>query len=78
MPPYWLGWIITWCCEKFARLRGAGQAPLFNFTRWKFMALNLDFSIEKAKCELGYAPAIGFDEGMKQTLEWFKQTGGTA
>src|SRR5262249_49331341 len=29
-PPYWLAWTVTWCCETYARLTGAAQAPLFN------------------------------------------------
>lgn len=73
-PPYWLAWIITWCCDTFARLRGAPQAPLFNFTRWKFMALNLDFSMEKAKRELGYRPRIRFEDAMYETMAWYKNS----
>jgi nucleoside-diphosphate-sugar epimerase len=71
-PPYWLAWAVTWCCEKLARLRGAKQAPLFNFTRFKFMALNLDFSIEKAKLELGYLPRVSFDDAIHETMAWYK------
>ena len=41
--------------------------------RIKFLGLNLDFSIEKACRELGYAPRWTFDEGMRQTLAWYKQ-----
>jgi nucleoside-diphosphate-sugar epimerase len=72
-PPYWLGWIVTWCCEKAARLRGAPKAPLFSFTRWKFMAMNLDFSIEKAKAELGYLPRVSFDDAIHETMAWYKR-----
>jgi 2-alkyl-3-oxoalkanoate reductase len=71
-PPYWLAWIITWLCEKNARLRGAQKAPLFNFTRWKFIALNLDFSIEKAKAQLGYAPKVSFADAIAETMAWYK------
>ena len=31
----------------------------------KFLGYNLDFSIDKAKRELGYHPRTSFDEGMK-------------
>ena len=41
--------------------------------RLKFMGLNLDFSIEKAKRELGYRPRASFDEGMRQTTAYYKQ-----
>ena len=71
-PPYWLAWIVTWGFEKAARLRGATEAPRFNFTRWKFIALNLDFSIDKAKRELGYRPRVHFEEAIEETMAWHK------
>jgi nucleoside-diphosphate-sugar epimerase len=72
-PPFWLAWIVTWCCEKAARLRGATEAPNFNFTRLKFMGLNLDFSIEKAKMDLGYLPRVDFDDAIYETMAWYKE-----
>jgi nucleoside-diphosphate-sugar epimerase len=39
----------------------------------KLLGLNLDFSIEKAKRELGYRPRWSFDEGMRETVAWYKQ-----
>lgn len=71
-PPYWLAWLVTWMSEKSARLRGAREAPYFNFVRFKFMALNLDFSIEKAKLELGYLPRVRFEDAMYETMAWYK------
>lgn len=71
-PPYWLAWLVTWCCEKIARLRGAKEAPFFNFTKLKFLGLNLDFSIEKARRELGYEPRTSFDDAMRETMGWYK------
>jgi nucleoside-diphosphate-sugar epimerase len=71
-PPYWLAWVVTWCCEKMAKLRGAEQAPNFNFTRFKFMAMNLDFSIDKARRELGYNPRVSFADAMAETMNWYK------
>jgi nucleoside-diphosphate-sugar epimerase len=61
--------------EGFARLRGAKEAPRVTQARLKFVGLNLDFSIEKAKRELGYKPRVDFDEGMRQTIAWFRQNG---
>lgn len=71
-PPLWVAWLITRMCEKWARLRGKKDAPLFNLARYKFMALNLDFSIEKAKMDLGYLPRYSFKDAMDETLAWFK------
>ncbi|MEZ6049066.1 MAG: hypothetical protein R3C11_26520 [Planctomycetaceae bacterium] len=35
--------------------------------------MNLDYSIDKAKRELGYDPQIDFQEAMKETMDWFKE-----
>ena len=56
--------------ETLARLLGREEAPILNQARVKFLGLNLDFSCEKAKRELGYAPRLGFDEAMATTAEW--------
>jgi len=71
-PPLWLAWTVTWIAEKLARMRGAKEAPMFNFTRLKFMGYNLDFSIQKAMDELGYRPRVKFEDAMSETLAWYK------
>jgi len=73
VPPYWLGRLVAWYLERRAKRRGATKAPRLTRGRLKFLGLNLDFSIAKARRELGYAPKYPFDEGMRETLEWFKQ-----
>ena len=72
-PPLWLAWAVTWGAEKLARMRGAKEAPMFNFTRLKFMGYNLDFSIDKARSELGYHPRVKFDEAIGETMDWYKK-----
>lgn len=69
-PPYWLAWLLTWGSETLAKARGAKQTPLLNFTRLKFLGMNLDFSIEKARAQLGYSPRVRFDDAMNETLAW--------
>lgn len=54
---------------------GKKEAPLLSNARIKFLGLNLDYSIEKAKRELEYAPQVDFQEGMKQTVNWFREQG---
>src|SRR5262249_49881808 len=31
--------------------------------------------IDRARAELGYAPAVSFEEGLRRTLEWYRQQG---
>jgi nucleoside-diphosphate-sugar epimerase len=56
--------------EGFARFRGATTAPLLTGAGIKFLTLNLDFSIAKAKEKLGYQPRVDFQDGMKIALDW--------
>jgi nucleoside-diphosphate-sugar epimerase len=72
-PPLWLAWTVTWFTEKLARLRGAKEAPLFNFARLKFMGYNLEFSIQKAMNDLGYRPRVNFEEAIGETMAWYKK-----
>jgi nucleoside-diphosphate-sugar epimerase len=73
--PLWFARLVAWYLERRARRKGAAKAPRLTQARLKFLGLNLDFSIEKAKRELGYAPRWTFDEGMRQTLGWYAQKG---
>lgn len=71
-PPYWLAKLVARCCEGWARMRGYAEAPRFNMTSFKFLAMNLDFSIEKAIRELGYHPRVKFDDAIAETMAWYK------
>jgi nucleoside-diphosphate-sugar epimerase len=62
--------------EWNARRIGKTEAPRLTVARVKFLGMNLDFSIAKAKRDLGYQPRIGFDEGMKKTMDWARQNAG--
>jgi nucleoside-diphosphate-sugar epimerase len=72
-PPMWAARLVTRLVEGWARLRGAHEAPTFTQARLKFFGYNLDFSIEKAKRELGYRPRYTFADGMYHTLSWYKK-----
>jgi nucleoside-diphosphate-sugar epimerase len=72
--PLFIAKLAAKVMEGRARRRRAKEPPRLTQATLKFLGLNLDFSIEKAKRELGYAPRVGFEQGMKETLEWFKQS----
>jgi nucleoside-diphosphate-sugar epimerase len=73
LAPVWLVRILANVMENRARRQGAKEAPRLTQARLKFLALNLDFSIEKAKRELGYKPSTPFDEGIRRTMAWYRQ-----
>jgi nucleoside-diphosphate-sugar epimerase len=69
----WVARLIAWWQEGRARKQNSPTPPRLTQGRLKFMGLNLDFSIDKARRQLGYAPRFTFDEGMQETVAWFKQ-----
>jgi nucleoside-diphosphate-sugar epimerase len=56
--------------EGFARLIGSKESPVLTRATIKFMAMNLDFSIDKASTILGYQPKVDFQQGMPTALDW--------
>jgi len=73
--PEWVARGVVGIIEGLAKLRGATEAPLLTRARIKFLTLNLDFSIEKAKRVLGYQPRVDFKEGIKESLDWMMGRG---
>lgn len=70
--PLWLARIVARVMENQARRKGKTKAPKLTQARLKFLGLNLDFSIEKAKRDLNYHPRFNFDRGMQETIAWYK------
>ncbi len=57
------------------KLLGADHPPPLSLATWKILGLNLGYSIDKARKQLGYDPQVDFQEGMKTTMEWFRKKG---
>lgn len=64
--------LIANVLEKVWTLRGKTEAPVLSNARIKFLGLNLDFSIDKVKRELGYQPKTDFADAMRETIDWFR------
>jgi 2-alkyl-3-oxoalkanoate reductase len=54
--------------EGGAKLRGAKNPPIINKARYKFLALDLDYSIEKARQVLDYQPPFTFEQGIERAM----------
>ncbi len=66
--PKWLALRLAKLLEKKARRQGATDPPLINMARYKFLALNLDYSIDKARRVLNYQPVYTTDEGLRAAM----------
>lgn len=73
--PYWLAAILVRVAARHVRRHGMNGKPLITPAQFKFMILNLDFSIEKARKELGYQPRVRFDEAIRETMAWYREHG---
>ncbi|HQR43044.1 MAG TPA: NAD-dependent epimerase/dehydratase family protein, partial [Gemmatales bacterium] len=67
--------VLATIMESVARMRGARQAPLITRARIKFLGLNLGYSCEKIKQQLGYVPRVKFAEGMPEAVRWVMENG---
>jgi len=76
--PLWVARLAAWWLEGTARRRNDPEPPRLTQGTLKFLGLNLDFSIEKAKRELGYQPRFTFEQGLAATIAWYKQQHGNA
>jgi nucleoside-diphosphate-sugar epimerase len=70
--PLWVARLAAVIMETWARKRGDAAPPRLTQARLKFLGLNLDFSIEKAKRELSYLPRWTFDQALSETVAWYR------
>ena len=66
--PLWLARFLAEAMEKAAKRRGATEPPLVNKARYKFLGLNLDYSIDKARRLLAYEPPFSTEQGLTAAM----------
>jgi len=68
-----LAYLACHLLTAWARLTKVKEPPYITKTRIKFLSLNLDFDITKTRNDLGYAPRVSIEEGLKRTREWMQK-----
>lgn len=71
--PLWLARTLATLLERRARRKKSTVPPLVNKARYKFLGLNLDYSVEKARKVLGYDPKFTTEEGLTAAMEEFRR-----
>lgn len=66
--PLWLARLLATLLERRAKRKGSTTPPLVNKARYKFLGLNLDYSIEKARRVLGYVPPFTTEQGLMAAM----------
>jgi 2-alkyl-3-oxoalkanoate reductase len=72
-PSYTLAYGVATVVEAAFKPFG-GSPPIFR-RRLSWFRTNRSFSIEKARHELGYEPAVDLREGLRLTAEWYREQG---
>jgi nucleoside-diphosphate-sugar epimerase len=45
-------------------------------SRWRLKTLTSDFALDCSSLEnLGYRPTVSFEEGVRQTIDWYRSQG---
>ena len=73
--PLWLAWTLAILMERRAKRKNSSTPPLVNKARYKFLGLNLDYSITKARKVLGYEPPFTTEEGLVAAMGDFRSAG---
>ena len=68
--PVWAMFFAAWFLEQTARV--TGKPPIVTRRNIASTVWDREFSIEKARKDLGYNPQVSFQEGIIETVQWFK------
>jgi len=71
--PVWPVWVAGALCEA-ACAPFALEPPLYR-RRVDFFTKSRAFDITRARHELGFAPQVGLRDGIRRTLDWYRQHG---
>jgi nucleoside-diphosphate-sugar epimerase len=69
--PVWPVWLAGAICEALCSPLGL-EPPLYR-RRVDFFTKSRAFDISRARTELGFAPQVGLREGIRRTLEWYRE-----
>jgi len=71
--PVWPFWIAGAACEAVCAPLGV-EPPLYR-RRVDFYTKSRAFDISRARTEIGYSPRVGLRDGIRRTLDWYRQQG---
>jgi nucleoside-diphosphate-sugar epimerase len=71
--PVWPFWIAGAACEALCAPFGI-EPPIYR-RRVDFYTKSRAFDITRARQEIGYAPRVALADGIKRTLDWYREHG---
>ena len=71
--PAWPFWMAGAACEAVCAPLGI-EPPIYR-RRVDFFTKSRAFDISRARAEIGYAPQVGLRDGIRRTLQWYREHG---
>ena len=71
--PYRSAYLAGWAMERIYAALRIKTRPLLTRLAVELMGTDQAFTIDKARRELGYEPAVDFDEGMRRVEAWLRE-----
>jgi nucleoside-diphosphate-sugar epimerase len=71
--PVWPFWAAGALCEAVCVPFGI-EPPIYR-RRVDFFTKSRAFDISRARAEIGYSPVVGLRDGIRRTLDWYRQHG---
>lgn len=71
--PYWMLYSLAWLCEKVTV--PFGIEPPLHIRRVRFFRNNRAFDTRKAVDMLGFSPKTQLEDGMRRTVDWYRDEG---
>jgi nucleoside-diphosphate-sugar epimerase len=71
--PVWPFWLAGAACEAVCAPFGI-EPPIYR-RRVDFYTKSRAYDTTRARTEIGYAPSVSLDEGIRRTLTWYRQHG---
>jgi nucleoside-diphosphate-sugar epimerase len=68
--PAWLMYSFAWGSEFISKI--TGRSPIVTRRNIASTVWDREFSIAKARRDLGYKPCVSFADGINETVDWFK------
>jgi nucleoside-diphosphate-sugar epimerase len=71
------GWVLerAYLVKGELGISALGETPFLTRDKVDTLAVNRGFSSAKAQRELGYHPTVGYDEGLRHTIDWCQSQG---
>ena len=73
--PHGVAYALGASMEWIARVRHQTRRPLLTRSAVEMLGTRQGFTMTRAREQLGFAPSVGFDEGVERTIEWLRSRG---